>query len=329
MALKALIDAIKIPTTLPASDVYAWAKASSKPSYSKSEVGLGNVDNVKQYSASNPPPYPVTSVNGQTGAIKLSASDVGAPTTTQFNSLATDVSEKLPKNMGAANVGKILVVGSDGNLILTDMPEAGVNGDVVGVLDESNNILLSGDIAEGTYPLKWRLEDGTYADAGTLTVTLTPEPEPIINWITNSINSDGTPFVGTNGEKGYKTNTRISISSGNESTSNATGIEVTGFIPIKLGDTIYIKGITINKNNTNQTIAFYNSDFVQTKTGGVAQGGCYTGDIFGDVAGELKSVVATTANMTNNNFNKDVAYIRISAAEINENSIITINQPIE
>lgn len=33
------------PSSLPASDVYAWAKASSKPSYSKSEVGLGNVDN--------------------------------------------------------------------------------------------------------------------------------------------------------------------------------------------------------------------------------------------------------------------------------------------
>ena len=33
------------PTTLPASDVYAWAKASTKPSYTKSEVGLGNVDN--------------------------------------------------------------------------------------------------------------------------------------------------------------------------------------------------------------------------------------------------------------------------------------------
>lgn len=36
-------------------------------------VGLGNVDNVKQYSASNPPPYPVTSVNGQTGAVTVSA----------------------------------------------------------------------------------------------------------------------------------------------------------------------------------------------------------------------------------------------------------------
>ena len=37
----------------------------------KSDVSLGNVDNVKQYSASNPPPYPVTSVNGQTGAITI------------------------------------------------------------------------------------------------------------------------------------------------------------------------------------------------------------------------------------------------------------------
>ena len=33
------------PTSMPASDVPAWAKASTKPSYSKSEVGLGNVDN--------------------------------------------------------------------------------------------------------------------------------------------------------------------------------------------------------------------------------------------------------------------------------------------
>ena len=62
--------------------VPAWAKATNKPSYSKSEVGLGNVDNVKQYSASNPPPYPVTSVNGKTGAVTLDADTVGARPTT-------------------------------------------------------------------------------------------------------------------------------------------------------------------------------------------------------------------------------------------------------
>lgn len=53
--------------------VPSWAKASTKPTYTKSEVGLGNVDNVKQYSANNPPPYPVTSVNGKTGAVTISA----------------------------------------------------------------------------------------------------------------------------------------------------------------------------------------------------------------------------------------------------------------
>ena len=47
----------------------------------KSDVGLGNVDNVKQYSASNPPPYPVTSVNGKTGAVTLSVPTV--PSTTK------------------------------------------------------------------------------------------------------------------------------------------------------------------------------------------------------------------------------------------------------
>nr|DAI21573.1 MAG TPA: hypothetical protein [Caudoviricetes sp.] len=33
------------PTSLPASDVSAWAKESTKPKYTKAEVGLGNVDN--------------------------------------------------------------------------------------------------------------------------------------------------------------------------------------------------------------------------------------------------------------------------------------------
>ena len=33
------------PSSMPASDVYSWAKASTKPAYSKTEIGLGNVDN--------------------------------------------------------------------------------------------------------------------------------------------------------------------------------------------------------------------------------------------------------------------------------------------
>lgn len=65
--------------TLTAADVSAVPTTrtvnghalSTNVTVSKSDVGLGNVDNVKQYSASNPPPYPVTSVNGQTGAVTV------------------------------------------------------------------------------------------------------------------------------------------------------------------------------------------------------------------------------------------------------------------
>ena len=65
-----------------ASDVQtSLGKADSAlQSVTKSDVGLGNVDNVKQYSATNPPPYPVTSVNGKTGAITVR--EVPAVTTT-------------------------------------------------------------------------------------------------------------------------------------------------------------------------------------------------------------------------------------------------------
>ena len=40
-----IVELPPYPTTLPASDVSAWAKASSKPTYTKSEIGLGNVEN--------------------------------------------------------------------------------------------------------------------------------------------------------------------------------------------------------------------------------------------------------------------------------------------
>ena len=82
------IDKIQVPD----SNIPEWALQPEKPSYSKGEVGLGNVDNVKQYSASNPPPYPVTSVNGQAGDVSLGAADVGAmPAGTKIPAKTSDI----------------------------------------------------------------------------------------------------------------------------------------------------------------------------------------------------------------------------------------------
>lgn len=63
----------------------------------KSDIGLGNVDNVKQYSASNPPPYPVTSVNGQTGDVTVEA----------------DLPEHLVKYQSLASIEATTIVDAD------------------------------------------------------------------------------------------------------------------------------------------------------------------------------------------------------------------------
>lgn len=79
-----------------------------------SDVGLGNVDNIKQYSENNPPPYPVTSVNGKTGGVNLVASDVGAVSTNNITQTLGTSTTKVPSEkavtdaMEAAGYGDML-----------------------------------------------------------------------------------------------------------------------------------------------------------------------------------------------------------------------------
>jgi hypothetical protein len=85
----------------PASDVYSWAKASTKPSYTKSEIGLGNVDNTADANksvnyATTAGNGGVTSVNGSTGAVTItgvsnsgSAPIYGARAWARFNGTGT------------------------------------------------------------------------------------------------------------------------------------------------------------------------------------------------------------------------------------------------
>ena len=72
----------KADSALQSAPVTSVNSKTGAVSLVKGDVGLGNVDNVKQYSASNPPPYPVTSVNGKTGAVTVSVPTV--PSTTSL-----------------------------------------------------------------------------------------------------------------------------------------------------------------------------------------------------------------------------------------------------
>jgi hypothetical protein len=93
--LKALIDKIAEGTLLEETDptVPDWAKASEKPTYTAEEIPLTSDSNspmlVKKlqeivnalngkYSENNPPPYPVRSVNGYGGDVKVTLDSIGA-----------------------------------------------------------------------------------------------------------------------------------------------------------------------------------------------------------------------------------------------------------
>lgn len=69
------------------ANVLQYSASNPPPTPTKSDIGLGNVDNVQQYSVSNPPPYPVTSVNGQTGDVSIT---VPAPVSPSSTSPAMD-----------------------------------------------------------------------------------------------------------------------------------------------------------------------------------------------------------------------------------------------
>lgn len=133
------------------------------------------------------------------------------------------------KQQGSENVGKILVVGADGNLTLTNMPEP-MSGDVVGVLDSNNNIVITGSLAEGTYVFRYADTDGTYSDIGTLTV---------------GNGGAYTNLADTSADAGWLNDKRFSTSSSNTETikaSSSRGV-ITNYIAVAPNKILRAKGL--------------------------------------------------------------------------------------
>lgn len=244
----------------------------------------------------------------------------------RFEKVEKAIGDLLPKNQGAANAGKILVVGTDGNLVLTDMPEGGASGDVVGVFDENKNILLSGNIAVGTYTLMFKNSDGTYTGSGTLEVTEIV-PEPAYNNLADPTSADW--------QEGY----RLSVSSG--STSPLAGHTVTNYIRCTNGDILRVKGMmltgataTSDSSNSAKIVA-YNSS--KTKLdglygdglGGVSSANRYDGNV--SVNGEI-STYTVLLNNDGTQKTTGIEYIRIDGMLMDgytkNDVIITINEEI-
>ena len=135
-----------IPKTDLASDVQtSLEKADSAlQSVTKYDVGLGNVDNVKQYSASNPPPYPVTSVNGQTGAVTVqSGSEAAAYTATLTTSGWAQSGNRYSQTVNVTGVTASTPV------VLVDVALTGTDLDADAAALEAWGIVSANNVAQG------------------------------------------------------------------------------------------------------------------------------------------------------------------------------------
>ncbi len=156
-------------------------------------------------------------------------------------------------------------------------------------------------------------------------------PAVYVNQIPVSIAADGSLYNG----KGWKDNTRLN-SSGAEAA--ADGMGVTGFIPVKAGDIVYMKGVKVSLTATGGKnefayLALFDAPFTNKRSvkfnaiGSDLSGHEYLYDSFttDPATGYVTSfrIVDRYESMGSNG-----GYIRISADGLNGDAIITVNQPI-
>lgn len=143
-----------------------------------------------------------------------------------------------------------------------------------------------------------------------------------------AVNADGTPYVGLNGEKGYKTGWRLNSS---KAEVEESGMCCTGFMPITPGSTgvLRLKNITPIGTQGGYLFAF-GSDRSTGKGSSSSISSALNNNLIASTG--VYELVITDDNSTSeiSGFNalSTAYYIRLSIGAINENTIITWNEEI-
>lgn len=190
------------------------------------------------------------------------------------------------------------------------------------------------------------ITDTVYADGvitiaevtGDIVITAVGEAAPAYtNLLPLATDADGNAY---NGGKGWKNDTRLN-SSGVE--VSYEGVNVTGFIPVTLGDVIRFKNMKFTAHSSGsyaaqEYLAFYDASKTKLASAiiGYASALCDAGGgTRREAAPSYNLISLDTAQLVNwdNTANKwsgagNMAYFRISAETISDESIITINEEI-
>lgn len=131
---------------------------------------------------------------------------------------------------------------------------------------------------------------------------------------------------------GYKSDYRLS-SSGTE--SKQSGMYLTGFIPCKFGDLIYLKNVTFQYGSStagNQRLSFYDADknhLAQTNATGASALDKDNDSVYDVLKDENGIYTMLCVGILSGVDSTNAAYFRINAAYIGSDSVITVNEIIE
>ena len=146
------------PTTLPASDVSAWAKASTKPTYTASEVGAATES------------YVNTAVAGIVNSAPTTLDTLNELATALGNdpNFATTVATQIGQKVDTVKVGTTSYTPTNGVVSLPAYPTVTDTKNTAGSTDTSSKIFLIGATSQAANPQTYS-DNEVYATSGVLT----------------------------------------------------------------------------------------------------------------------------------------------------------------
>lgn len=235
------------PTSLPASDVPSWAKQKTKPTYTASEVGLGNVGNFKAVST--------VESQGLTDTEKSNArANIGAQVAGSYASSTHNHDDKYQAKGSYASASHTHTK-SQITDFPTSMPANGGNSSTV------NGHTVNADVPSGakfTDTDTWRPQPDWNATSGDAVIKNKPTIPSVGNGtvtITQNGTSKGTFTMNQSG------NTTIALTDTNTDTNTVTNIGTTS--SNYSNGNILIQGsgaTTVSKSGNTVTISSTNTD---------------------------------------------------------------------
>lgn len=215
------------------------------------------------------------------------------------------------------------------NELITDILDIINGSSIFGYVDENNNIVVSGALADGTYTVKYELEDGTTVNIGELVLT-EEEPdkpeEPDTPTYTNLAqpNTDNTTDFTI-----WCNNARIGSTG---VVSARDGYVSTNFVEVSPGDVVRFKNFKVER------LCFYDIDKNPTNEGIQRPGRHIANSYIQDASADIDLVADTEGEPTEMTFTinptarpvSSVAYLRLSGhlTGTADDVIITVNEEI-